>query len=128
MDLDAEAGSPRCRRHDARRIRMPAVPCPRVGLWRTGGILMPAFAMPRANSAFANGPKQKKAPRQKIEEHLKFIRTLPCLITGARPVEAAHIRYADMRYGKRDTGMQEKPSDHWVVPLSPALHREQHDF
>lgn len=73
-------------------------------------------------------PSVTKKPRQKIEAHLKFIRTLPCLVTGTRPVEAAHIRYADMRYGKRDTGMAEKPDDHWVVPLSPEVHREQHAF
>lgn len=86
------------------------------------------YQIARPATAFQNGPKEKRSPRQKIEAHLKFIRTLPCLVTGTRPVEAAHIRYADMCYGKRDTGMAEKPSDQWVVPLSPASHREQHAF
>ena len=60
--------------------------------------------------------------------HLDFIRSLPCLITGARDVEAAHIRYGNMRWGKRSTGIGEKPDDQWVVPLSQKVHREQHDF
>jgi hypothetical protein len=86
-----------------------------------------AFAIPRPSTAFADtAPKVKKKQRQNIEAHLRFIRSLPCLVTGARPVEAAHIRYADMRYGKRLTGTGEKPDDHWVVPLSPASHRDQH--
>lgn len=86
------------------------------------------FQIVRHPEAFSMGTKQKKSPRLKVEAHLKFIRTLPCLVTGSRPVEAAHVRYADMRYGKRDTGMAEKPSDHWVIPLSPTSHREQHAF
>jgi hypothetical protein len=49
------------------------------------------------------------------------------VITGARPVEAAHIRFADASYGKRAVGTAEKPDDRWTVPLSPAKHREQHE-
>lgn len=86
-----------------------------------------ASAVRKYDTAFSAAPaKATKRPRQKIEAHLAFIRTLPCLITGKRPVEAAHIRYADMRYGKRDTGMAEKPSDQWVVPLAPEIHADQH--
>jgi hypothetical protein len=86
-----------------------------------------AFQFQRLSSAFSGTkPGVEKRPRQKIESHLRFIRTLPCLISGRRPVEAAHIRFADMRYGKRPTGIAEKPDDHWVVPLHPDLHREQH--
>lgn len=43
-------------------------------------------------------------------------------------VEAAHIRYGDLRYGKRETGIAEKPSDCWVLPLCPNHHRAQHAF
>lgn len=88
-----------------------------------------AFAVRKVSTAFAiSTPKTKKQPRQHVETHLAFIRTLPCLITGVRGVEAAHIRYGDGQWGKRSTGMGEKPDDHWVVPLSPAMHREQHAF
>ncbi|UXN66413.1 hypothetical protein N8E89_25120 (plasmid) [Phyllobacterium sp. A18/5-2] len=70
-------------------------------------------------------PAVVKKPRQKIAAHLDFIRSLPCLITGARDVEAAHIRYGNMRWGKRLTDIGEKPDDQWVVPLSTKMHREQ---
>ena len=39
------------------------------------------------------------------------------------PAEAAHIRYGSQDHGKPHTGKSEKPSDKWVVPLSPEEHR-----
>lgn len=68
----------------------------------------------------------KKRPRDHKPDHLTFIRKLPCLITGKYGVEAAHIRYGDLRYGKPTGGAGMKPSDNWTVPLSPAEHRDQH--
>lgn len=89
---------------------------------------MRAFAIQRPDTAFATAPaKGKKRPRTTDDEHLKWLRTLPCVITGERPVEAAHIRYGSSVWAKRETGMGEKPDDKWALPLSPALHREQHD-
>lgn len=82
----------------------------------------------RPPTAFANDSigGHKKRKQEKLAGHLAYIRKLPCIITGTRPVEAAHIRFADARYGKRSTGMQEKPDDKYVLPLSPEKHREQH--
>lgn len=71
-----------------------------------------------------------KEPRQHSEAHLKFIRSLPCLVTGAEPtaqiIEAAHIRYSALHYGKRETGKAEKPHDCFTVPLCQSAHRDQH--
>ncbi|AZO29296.1 DUF968 domain-containing protein [Mesorhizobium sp. M1B.F.Ca.ET.045.04.1.1] len=79
--------------------------------------------------AFANAPaKGQKRPRKEDGAHLKWIRTLPCAITGRRPVEAAHVRYEDPAYAKRETGKAEKPDDRWSLPLSPEKHREQHSM
>lgn len=65
----------------------------------------------------------RKRPRQHQRDHLRWLRTLPCLVTGRRvAIEAAHIRYADLRFGKRETGVGEKPSDMWAVPLHAELH------
>jgi len=70
----------------------------------------------------------RKRPREENRAHLAFIRNLPCLVTGRRDnVEAAHIRYQDLAYGKRAAGKGEKPSDAWTVPLHRDVHREQHD-
>lgn len=71
---------------------------------------------------------RRKRPRAKIDAHCAWIRTLPCLVTGARKqVEAAHIRYGDAIAGKPSTPKGEKPSDCWVVPLCAAEHRLNND-
>lgn len=70
---------------------------------------------------------RKRNPRNRDRDYLAWVHQLPCLTTGRHcPVEAAHIRYSDLRYGKRQTGMGTKPDDRWVVPLSPEEHRDQH--
>lgn len=85
-----------------------------------------AYKIDRPTSAFALS-SGKKRPRQKVGAHLAFIRLLPCLCCGTRRnIEAAHIRYGDLAYGKRETGAAEKPSDMWTVPLCVEHHRAQH--
>lgn len=70
---------------------------------------------------------RQKEPRVKDERHLNFIRSLPCCICGGIDTEAAHIRIGSIGHGKRPTGMQEKSSDKWALPLCNRHHREQHD-
>lgn len=53
------------------------------------------------------------------EKHRRFIASLPCLITGAKDVQAAHIR----KQNGGGTGL--KPSDEFCVPLSVEQHRLQ---
>lgn len=66
-------------------------------------------------------------PRKHCEAHLKFIRTLPCVVCGDNiSSEAAHIRFSDDRSAKRNVGMGEKPDDLWVLPMCGRHHREQH--
>lgn len=82
-----------------------------------------AWAVPKLATAFANAPARgKKRPREHDRDHLAWLGTLPCIITGRRPVHVAHIRYADPIYGKPGTGIGEKPSDKWCVPLLHSLH------
>jgi len=70
---------------------------------------------------------RRKRPRIESGVHLKFIRGLPCLICGSRySTQAAHIRVGNPLYGKRATGLSEKPADHWTLPLCAAHHQEQH--
>lgn len=84
---------------------------------------MAGFAIRRPATAFANAPAAgKKRPREKDKGHLAWLSSLPCVITGKRPVHVAHVRYADPVYGKPQTGMAEKPSDKWCVPLLATLH------
>lgn len=78
-------------------------------------------------------PKPKRTRRVRAGSsptYLDLIRQLPCILSG-RPAEAAHIRYADSRFGKTETGAGRKPDDKWCLPLAPELHRMntgcQHD-
>lgn len=60
-------------------------------------------------------------------QHEKFIRRLPCCVCGDNTTtEAAHISYADMRYGKFGRGKGQKEESIWVVPLCGEHHRLQH--
>lgn len=85
-----------------------------------------AIQLVRPATAFQETSRRRKHPRVKSEGYLAFIRSLPCVITGGYPVEAAHIRFGDMAYGKRGTGAAEKPDDRWCLPLTPDMHRSQH--
>lgn len=68
-----------------------------------------------------------KRPRQHSEKHLKFIRSLPCIVCGDdTTTEAAHIRLACEEIGKRYVGKGEKPDDIWTLPLCGECHRAQH--
>jgi hypothetical protein len=92
---------------------------------------MSGFAIQRPATAFSlsgRNSKTRKQPRLKSDGHLKWLRTLPSLVPGDGPVEAAHIRYSDPRYAKPMVGMAEKPDDKWAIPLSASEHRRQHSM
>lgn len=70
---------------------------------------------------------RQRTPRQHDDEHLAFIRQLPCVVCGNNiSSEAAHIRFADLTVGKPYTGRSEKPDDIWTVPLCNEHHARQH--
>jgi hypothetical protein len=62
-------------------------------------------------------------PRVREEKHLVFIRSCPCTST-----EAALTRIGSITHNKSHTGMDEKPSAKWTLPLCNRHHREQHAF
>lgn len=67
-----------------------------------------------------------KAKPKKRGDYLDFIRSLPCAVSGKRPVEAAHLSTANTPLGHYGRGKGTKAPDRWALPLAPALHREQH--
>lgn len=71
---------------------------------------------------------RQRGPRERDNKHLDYIRSLPCCICGGIDTEAAHIRTGAPEHGKPSTGMAEKPSDKWAVPLCNRHHREQHSM
>ena len=70
---------------------------------------------------------RQRLPREHDEAHLQFVRGLPCMVCGNNiETQAAHIRFADLRFAKPYTGRQEKPHDRWAVPLCGQHHALQH--
>lgn len=56
-------------------------------------------------------------PMVEDKDYLAFVASLPCVITGERPVEVHHT------VGHGLKGVGEKVSDYLSFPLSPTLHR-----
>jgi hypothetical protein len=73
---------------------------------------------------------RQRKPRERNSKYLGMVAKMPSVISGRTPVHVAHIRYGDLELGKPHTGMGEKPSDCWVLPLTPEEHmwgtRSQH--
>lgn len=55
--------------------------------------------------------------------HLRFIRSLPCIVCGISPCDAAHISL-----GNNTKGMGRKTDDCYTVPLCHKHHMEQHSI
>jgi hypothetical protein len=71
----------------------------------------------------APSPVRQKQPREVDGSYKAWIARLPCVICAREPVEVAHVRFADARYGKTEPGMAAKPDDVWTLPLCPGCHR-----
>ncbi len=67
--------------------------------------------------------KNQRQPRVVNKAYKGLIAGLPSIISGMGPCEVCHVRYADANHQKRNTGMQEKPSDIWCLPLTTEEHR-----
>lgn len=87
-----------------------------------------AMQFRKPETAFSLQPTGKGSKREKAPDYLEWVRSLPCLVTGTWPVEAAHVSYAEPRAGKLGRGKGSKESDRWAVPLSPEEHAKQHSM
>lgn len=66
---------------------------------------------------------RQREPRVECAAYLAFVRQKPCCVCAApAPSQAAHIRMGCEKIGKRSTGIGEKPSDRWAVPLCSDCH------
>src|SRR5580693_2121060 len=72
---------------------------------------------------------RQRQPRVRCPSYLAWLRRQPCCCGCGTPApsDAAHIRTGSPWYGKPYTGMGEKPSDCWAVPLNRSCHMRQHD-
>lgn len=78
----------------------------------------------RPDTAFSLQPKTAKA--RKDQGYLAWLHSVPCIVTGTLPVEAAHLSTANPKYGHMGRGKGQKSADRWALPLSPEEHRMQH--
>jgi hypothetical protein len=63
------------------------------------------------------------------EQHLAYVRTLPCCLCGDDvSVEAHHPRVGSVNDGVHAPGMAQKASDRWALPLCGRHHRECHSY
>ena len=62
----------------------------------------------------------KKTQRLRNPDHLRFVRSKPCLICGRVPSHAHHVRYA------QPSAIGRKVSDQWTVPLCSVHHDAVH--
>lgn len=82
-----------------------------------------AYAIKRATTAFATSRRAREVEPVHAPDHLAWIRSLPSVISGHFGCEAAHINFADARFGKPERAKGKKADDRWVLPLSPEEHR-----
>jgi hypothetical protein len=80
-----------------------------------------AFAIKK--SAPVHFPKAKPA---KKADYLSFLHRLPCVVTGRRPVEAAHVSFKAPQFGAYGRGKGHKVSDRWALPVCSDAHADQH--
>ena len=79
---------------------------------------MPAPRVPRT---IARPTLKAKLHLRRRQQHLAFVRQLPCVACGkAPPSEAAHLRTGT------DGGIGVKPGDRYAVPLCITCHAKQH--
>lgn len=72
----------------------------------------------------------QRQPRLIDNAYLAWLRKQACSCGCGKgaPSQAAHIRSANRKLGKPYTGMGEKPSDFWAVPLNASCHMRQHAY
>jgi hypothetical protein len=81
----------------------------------------------RPDTAFQSSRRAKEAIEVRNEPHLKFVASLPSVISGRFGCQAAHVSYADPRFGKPERGKGKKADDVFTVPLTPQEHADQHN-
>jgi hypothetical protein len=88
----------------------------------------PQPAMPSAEQDDGAGPLGRanrslpitKTQRHRNKEHLRFVRTQPCLVCARQPSDPHHLRFAQPQ------ALGRKVSDEFTVPLCRVHHREVH--
>lgn len=70
-------------------------------------------------------PTPARRPR-KNADYLAFLHKLPCVLTGAYGVEAAHVSFSNTWHGHYGRAKGTKAPDRFALPLAPEQHALQH--
>lgn len=70
-------------------------------------------------------PTRKPA---KSKDYLSFLHKLPCVVSGKHEVQAAHVSFANPRFGHYGRGKGSKAPDRWALPLCAEEHALQHSM
>ncbi len=81
----------------------------------------------RPDTAFNTSRRAKEVSDLRAPDHIAWIHKLPSVISGQMGCEAAHINFADRRFGKPERGKSKKADDCWVLPLTVLEHRDGPD-
>ena len=94
---------------------------PRRQQWRRSRRRHRGTCLPQLRAAPATAIRPiTKTVRHRNKEHLRFVRTQPCLICAKQPSDPHHLPFAQPR------ALGRKVSDEYTVPLCRAHHREVH--
>ena len=80
----------------------------------------------RPATAFDTSRRAKEVSELRAPNHISWLHQLPSVISGRLGCEAAHISFADRRFGKPERGKSKKADDNWTLPLTADEHRDQH--
>lgn len=80
----------------------------------------------RIDNGGMGAPAFPKSKPKKEASYLAFLHQLPCVVSGAYGVQAAHVSFANTALGHYGRGKGTKVPDRWALPLSPAEHAKQH--
>lgn len=90
----------------------------------SGGSVVDGFAAKPSDAGEGRhsdrSPPITRTVRHRNKEHLRFVRTQPCLICAKQPSDPHHLPFAQPR------ALGRKVSDEYTVPLCRAHHREAH--
>ena len=79
-----------------------------------------------------HAPVKPTRGREIDNTYLAWLRRQPCRIAGLHghrcggPIQAAHLRYADLAVGRSNPGFARKSDDRWATSLCADAHHEQH--
>lgn len=83
------------------------------------------------SKAIGKAAAEQRQERQHDKAYLAHTRRQPCILAHLNEgcdgrTDPAHLRYGNLRVGRKNPGMGAKSDDRWALPLCRKHHTEQH--